>query len=103
MSVAEDNFLGLQTTGFTMDESAIELGCYFVVSSICMFFLLDEVKGKPYKLKTWLLFRKLEIFQNDERNSEKVKNFLLMAAYFYMAMPFVTLIAWTALMLYDRI
>mmetsp|Transcript_25040 Transcript_25040/g.38849 ORF Transcript_25040/g.38849 Transcript_25040/m.38849 type:complete len:261 (+) Transcript_25040:2-784(+) len=98
----DDPFLGVALTGYTMDESAIELGVYFVLSSICMFFLLDEVRGKPKKLKTWLLFRKLEIFQDDERNSEKVKNFLLMGAYFYMVMPFLTLVAWTLLILWDR-
>jgi hypothetical protein len=33
-------------TEYYLDECAIELGLYFVLLSICMFILLDELRGK---------------------------------------------------------
>jgi len=62
--VEEGAFFNLQYTGTTLDEVAIEVGLYFGALTICMLFLLDQLRGKPYKIKRWLLFRKLEIFKN---------------------------------------
>jgi hypothetical protein len=88
---------------YTLDECAIELGLYFILLTLCMFTLLDQVRGKPAQIRNWLLWRKLEIFKNDEGNSEKVANFLWFASMFYIAMPFLTLVGWFALLMYDKI
>ena len=84
-----------------MDEVAIEVGLYFGALTICMLFLLDQLRGKPYKLKKWLLFRKLEIFKNQSRNSERVTNYLILASYYYLAAPFIVLGIWVILLIYD--
>lgn len=46
----------------SLDEVALELGVYFLFLVFCMLVLLDQVRGKPGKLKNWLLFRKLVVF-----------------------------------------
>jgi hypothetical protein len=86
-----------------LDEVAIEVGLYFGALTVCMLFLLDQVRGKPRKLQRWLLFRKLEVFQNDDRNSQLVMRYLTLASYFYMVAPFLVLGVWFALLLADAI
>ena len=93
---------GITQTEGTFDAVAIELGVYFLLLSFCMFKLLDQVRGKPKKLENWLYFRKLTIFRHDERNSERVTNYLKFVLYYYMAMPFIALLGWTLLVLYNN-
>ena len=93
---------GITQTEGTFDAVAIELGVYFLLLSFCMLQLLDQVRGKPGKLENWLYFRKLTIFRQDERNSERVTNYLKFVLYYYMAMPFITLLGWTILVLYSN-
>ena len=88
---------------YTLDECAIELGIYFIMLTLCMFILLDQVRGKPAQIRNWLLWRKLEIFKNDEKNSDKVAGFLWFASLFYIAMPFMTLFGWFVLLMYDKV
>ena len=97
-----DSLYGITQTEGTFDAVAIELGVYFLLLSFCMMSLLDQVRGKPQKLENWLYFRKLTIFRQDERNSERVTNYLKYVMYYYMAMPFIALLGWTILILYSN-
>lgn len=67
-----------------------------------MFYLLDQVRGKPKKLENWLYFRKLSIYKDTDRNSVKVADSLKLILYFYIAAPFLALFGWTALLLYSN-
>ena len=93
----------MRPSGNTLDESAIELGVYFVAVTLCMFYLLDKLKGKLGRLNGWLLTRKLEVFQNDEKNSNRVTAYLKYSSYLYIAMPVITLLGWFVLMLFDAL
>jgi hypothetical protein len=90
-------------TSYSLDECAIELGVYFILLTLCMFLLLDQVRGKPRNLGNYLLARRLEIFKEDDRNSKAVADFLLAASYFYLVVPLLTLFGWIALLVYDKI
>lgn len=80
----------------------MELGVFFVASTVCMFLLLDKLRGKSGKLSNWLLFRKLEIFKNEAHNSERVTNFMYFAAMVYLIMPIFILVLWSLLIVYDN-
>jgi len=67
-----------------------------------MFGLLDQVRGKTHKLSNWLLFRKLALAGQGKRNSAKIRKCLNPLLAFYMAMPFLTLLGWSILILYDN-
>ena len=101
-TLPQNDFYNLKISEFSLDEAASELGIYFGLLSFCMFLLLDRIRGKKAKLEYWLLFRKLEVFKNDAHNSERIVNYLYFASFFYLVLPFVILIAWTLLILYDK-
>lgn len=88
-------------TGFTMDEAAIELGVYFVMVTICMFMMLEEVRGRPGAIGDWLLFRKLEPFRHFKTNPSRVTTLLTISAYMYVILPFLLLIGWFFLIYWD--
>ena len=70
--------------------------------TICMFYLLDQVRGKTKKLENWLYFRKLSIYKDTDRNSVKVAEGLKLILYFYIAAPVLVLFGWTVLLLYSN-
>lgn len=90
-------------SGNTLDESAIELGVYFFAVTICMFYLLDKVKGNVARLDGWLLMRKLEVFAHDDRNSLRATNYIKYSMYVYLALPAITLLGWFSLILFDTL
>ena len=49
------------------------------------------------------MFRKLDILGGEESNSPRVQTYLFFATWFYIVMPFVVLLGWFLLMLYDRV
>ena len=85
----------------TLDDSAIELGVYFFFLAIWLLILLDQVRGKVSQLDNWISFRRLEIL--DDTHNAMVQKLLTAATGFYLIMPFLTLIGWTLLLLYDKI
>ena len=103
--------VGLQftQTNFDLDEFAIEVGAFFVFLTLCMFSLLNEVNGDISQLKRYFLYRKLEIFPNATRNTNRVANMLffsgigtlirkiIMLNYLELNFSFATLIAITQL------
>jgi hypothetical protein len=86
----------------TFDQVGIELGLYFVALTFCMLKLLDEVRGKPSKLKKWIYYRKLIIFGKDKGNSDRVVKYLTYTLYYFMVMPAICLIAWSVLVGYSN-
>ena len=89
--------------GGTYDAAGVELGLYFLFLTFCMLALLDQVRGKPKRLQNWLLYRKVAIFHGGSRNSARIQKVLTLLLIFYMAMPFLTLLGWVILVLYDDI
>jgi hypothetical protein len=96
------NIYNLQERTGTFDEVAIELCAYFVMLTFCMLYLLDQVRGKPAKLENWLYFRKLSIYKEGDRNSKKVAQYLHYALIYFMAMPVVSLLGWSILIIYSN-
>lgn len=93
---------GIRPRDYSLDEGAVELGTFFIASVICMFLMLDKLRGKPGKLSNWLLFRKLEIFKNEAHNTERVTHFMYFAMMAYLVMPFIILVMWSLLIIYDN-
>lgn len=93
---------GIRLKDYSLDEGAVELGAFCVASTICMFLMLDKLRGKPGKLSNWLLFRKLEIFKNEAHNTERVTNFMYFAMMAYLVMPIFILVMWSLLIIYDN-
>jgi hypothetical protein len=85
-----------------MDEVAIELGIYFVALVFCMLMMLDKVRGKYGKLDNYLLTRRMSFFRNEPEKIRKVVGYLWFASLFYVALPFMVLLAWTCLMFYSQ-
>jgi hypothetical protein len=90
-------------TNLGLDEFAVELGIYFVFLCICMYIMLHQVRGDIGQLKRFFLYRKLEIFPDAARNTNRVANMLLFSSIYYCAAPFLLLIGWFALIIHDRV
>lgn len=93
----------INQTNFDLDEFAIEVGIYFVFLSLCMYSILNEVNGDFSQLKRYFLYRKLEIFPNENRNTNRVANMLFFSGIFYCIAPFFLLLGWFILILFDRV
>jgi hypothetical protein len=91
----------LKMTHFEMNEIALEMGVFYVAVLGCMMLLLHEVKGDSDQLWRWLLARKLYVFQNRDRNPARVHAFLKHSTYFYLGLPFISLVGWNGLLLWD--
>jgi len=96
------NQIDFRMTELGLDEFVIELGIYFVALVICMLVILHQVQGSPTHLGRYMLFRKLEIFPNANRNSSRVATMLQFSAYFYITAPFLILIGWFLLLAWDE-
>jgi hypothetical protein len=88
-------------THFEMNEVALEMGVFYLAVLGCMMLLLHEVKGDSDQLWRWLLARKLNIYQNRDRNPARVQMFLKHTTYFYLGLPFISLVGWNGLLLWD--
>ena len=93
----------MKPSGLSLDESAIELGIYFIAVTCCVFSYIDRLKGKISRIDNFLLLRKLEVFKLEDKNSNSVKNLLLYGSYAYFLMPIVSFLGWVVLMYYDAI
>ena len=91
----------VKESGETLDQAAIELGIYFVLVTLCMFMLLDQMGGKLNKLGRYLLRRRLEAFKYNSRNTKSVEMVLSIGCYSFIAMPFLSLAGWSVLIIYD--
>ena len=100
--VVPHSVYGIRLRDYSLDEGAVELGAFCVASTICMFLMLDKLRGRPGKLSNWLLFRKLEIFKNEAHNTERVTNFMYFAMMAYLVMPIFILVMWSLLIIYDN-
>jgi hypothetical protein len=90
-------------TDYSLDECAFETGAFFLLLLLAGLSLVDKVRGKPRKLPKWALFRKLEIFKYSKRNPSSVMTILNISNYYYLIMPVLMLLGWTALIVYDRL
>lgn len=94
--------LNLKLKDYIFDEGAVELGVYFLCLLICMILMLGRLRGKPSKLNNWLLTRRLDIFKDDVRTSEKVSSYLYLASILYIWLPVIVLIIWCGLIIYSN-
>ena len=104
MQTSEDLFASptlVSESKNSLDESAVELGVYFLLVTLCMFLLLDQFHGKLTKLQSWVLRRKLEVFKTESRNNATVERIIKISLYSYLFMPFLALGGWTFLIMYD--
>ena len=93
----------IEQTNFDLDEFAIEVGIYMTFLSLCMFSMLNKVNGEIGQLKRYFMCRKLEIFEMESRNTNRVANMLLFSGIFYCIAPFFLLLGWFTLILFDRL
>jgi len=82
-------------TGLDFDGNGAEIGFFFVLSLFAVFLLLNQLDGKIFRMKIFLMNRDFKLVKN-ERVVTCFTYFIRLMTWFALAIPFLALGVWTA-------
>lgn len=84
-----------EITTYVLDSAGSELGFFAFAILICIFFLLNQVDGKPFRLKIFLMNRDFSLLKSEFL--VKFVNFnLSFVTWLSYLLPFLSLSVWAA-------
>jgi hypothetical protein len=82
-------------TGLDFDGNGAEVGFFFVLSLLAVFFLMNQLDGKIFRMKIFLMNRDFNLVKN-ERVIKCFTYFIRLMTWFALSIPFLALAVWTA-------
>lgn len=80
---------------FEFDGNGAEMGFFFVFSLICVFMLLNQLDGKFFRMKIYLMNRDFQLVRNPKIITA-VSYFIRAMSWFSLFLPFLALGVWSA-------
>lgn len=80
---------------FDFDGNGAEMGFFFVFSLFCVFLLLNQLDGKFFRMKIFLMNRDFHLVRNP-KVVIAVSYFIRAMSWFSLLLPFLALGTWTA-------
>ena len=82
-------------TGLNFDGNGAEVGFFFVLSLLAVFFLLNQLDGKVFRMKIFLMNRDFHLVKS-EAVVKCFTKFIRLMTWFALSIPFLALGVWTA-------
>jgi hypothetical protein len=89
------NSTGVQLSKLDFDGNGAEMGFFFGLSLISVFFLLDQLNGKVFRMKIYLLNRDFQLV-NNQHVITALTFFIKLMSWFAISLPFLALAVWAA-------
>ena len=80
---------------FDFDGNGAEMGFFYVFSLFCVFFLLNQLDGKFFRMKIFLMNRDFHLVRNP-KIVIAISYFIRAMSWFSLLLPFLALGTWTA-------
>jgi len=85
-----------------LSRHGTELGVFFFLSTLCIFLLLEQVRGKLIRLRQFLTNRHFSLIKSPGLIS-CVNGLLKFICWVFLLLPFITLGVWSAALMHSRI
>jgi hypothetical protein len=86
-------------SGLDFDGNGAEIGFFFVLSLLAVFLLMNQLDGKIFRMKIFLMNRDFHLIKN-EKFVTCFTLFIRLMTWFALSIPFLALGIWTAGLLF---
>jgi hypothetical protein len=95
------NHTGVEMAHLDFDGNGAEMGFFFGLSLLSVFFLLDQLNGRIFRMKIFLMNRNFNLIQNHYVIAG-ISYFIRMMSWLAITLPFLALGVWTAGLIYRQ-